>query len=62
MGLGKKLHQIYTIDLAYATTYIDPRTREHRPNKVDDQHFIGTLKFASLNVHRGNKNSRRDDL
>lgn len=29
---------------------------------VDDTHFVGTLKFASLNVHRGNRNSRRDDL
>jgi len=27
MGLGKKLHQIYTIDLAFGTTYIDPKTR-----------------------------------
>jgi len=27
MGLGKKLHQVYTIDFAYATTYIDPKTR-----------------------------------
>jgi serine/threonine protein kinase len=23
---------------------------------------VGTLKFASLNVHRGHRNSRRDDL
>lgn len=34
MGLGKKLHQIYTIDLAYATTYIDPTTKNHRANQV----------------------------
>lgn len=27
MGLGKKLHQVYTVDLAYATTYLDPKTR-----------------------------------
>lgn len=62
MGLGKKLHQIYTIDLAYATIYMDPRTKEHRSNTVDEQSFVGTLKFSSLNVHRGNKGSRRDDL
>lgn len=62
MGLGKKLHQVYTIDFAYATTYIDPKTRQHRPNQIDEEHFVGTLKFASLNVHRGLKNSRRDDL
>lgn len=62
MGLGKKLHQIYTIDFAYSTTYLDPKTRQHRENKVDENGFVGTLKFASLNVHKGNKNSRRDDL
>lgn len=62
MGLGKKLHQVYTIDFAYATTYIDPKMREHRTNKIDENRFIGTIKFASLNVHRGNRNSRRDDL
>jgi serine/threonine protein kinase len=27
MGLGKKLHQIYTIDLAFATTYLDAKTK-----------------------------------
>lgn len=62
MGLGKKLHQIYTIDLAFATTYLDAKTKQNRPNNIDDQHFVGTLKFASLNVLRGNRNSRRDDL
>lgn len=35
MGLGKKLHQIYTIDFAYTTTYVDPKTRQHRPNDAD---------------------------
>ena len=62
MGLGKKLHQIYVIDMAYSAAYINPSTKEHRPNKIDESHFVGTLKFASLNVHRGNRNSRRDDL
>ncbi len=62
MGLGKKLHQVYTVDLAYATTYLEPKTRQHRTNTIDDTHFVGTLKFASLNVHRGHRNSRRDDL
>jgi serine/threonine protein kinase len=27
MGLGKKLYQIFTIDLAFATTYLNIRTR-----------------------------------
>ena len=62
MGMGKKLHQIYAIDMAYSTTYINPKTRDHRPNLINENTFVGTLKFASLNVHRGNRNSRRDDL
>lgn len=32
MGLGKKLHQIYTIDLAFASMYLDPKNKELRPN------------------------------
>jgi serine/threonine protein kinase len=62
VGLGKKLHQIYTIDLAFATIYCDPVKNIHRPDVVNLDNFIGTLKFASLNVLRGHKNSRRDDL
>lgn len=62
MGMGKKLHQIYAVDFAYSTSYIDPRTREHRLNHIAEDKFVGTLKFASLNVHHGNRNSRRDDL
>jgi len=62
MGMGKKLHQIYAIDFAYSTIYIDPRTREHRVNNIAEDKFVGTLKFASINVHHGNRNSRRDDL
>lgn len=62
MGLGAKLHQIYTIDFAYATTYFNPNIKSHRPDDVDEERFIGTLRYSSLNVIQGHKNSRRDDL
>ena len=62
MGLGTKLHQIYAIDMAYSTTYKDPVTHENRPNVDDLSSFVGTLKFASLNVHKGCTNPCRDDL
>jgi serine/threonine protein kinase len=62
VGLGKKLHQIYTIDLAFGATYFDPITNKHRPDTVLENNFIGTLRFASLNVHQGHRPSRRDDL
>ena len=61
VGLGRKLSQIYTIDLAYATPYCDAG-KNHRPDVVKESQFVGTLRFASLDVHRGHKNSRRDDL
>lgn len=35
MGLGKKLHQIYTIDFAFATTYYNPNTKSHRSDEID---------------------------
>ena len=62
VGMGKKLHQIYAIDFAYSTSYIDPRTKEHRQNHISQSKFVGTLKFSSMNIHQGNRYSRRDDL
>lgn len=62
VGLGRKLTQIYTIDMAYATPFSDPKTKQHRPDSILENQFVGTLRFASLNVHRGHRNSRRDDL
>lgn len=62
MGLGKKLHQIYTIDFAFSTTYFNPNTKTHRPDEIDEEKFVGTLRFSSLNVISGHRNSRRDDL
>lgn len=63
VGLGKKLQQIYTIDYAFATPYLDTTLNRHRPNNLNTtDSFVGTLKFSSLNVLRGNRHSRRDDL
>jgi len=64
MGLGKKLHQIYTIDYAFATPYQNDLTGKHRPDNqnLNENSFVGTLKFSSLNVLQGHRHSRRDDL
>lgn len=35
MGLGKKLHQIYIIDLAFATSYFNPIEKCHRSDKIN---------------------------
>ena len=64
MGLGKKLHQIYTIDYAFATPFNEPVLNRHRPDTSSQSQdsFVGTLRFASLNVLQGHRPSRRDDL
>ena len=69
VGLGKKLHQIYTIDYAIATPYtttidsLDQGEKKHRPDKMNNaDSIIGTLRFSSLNVLQGHTHSRRDDL
>jgi serine/threonine protein kinase len=61
--MGKKLQQIYTIDYAFTTPYLDQNLGRHRldtPNTTDN--FVGTLKYSSLNVLKGHRHSRRDDL
>ena len=63
VGLGKKLQQIYTIDYAFATPFHDSALNRHRPDQMQNtDSFVGTLRFASLNVLRGHRHSRRDDL
>ena len=34
VGLGRKLHQIYTIDFAFATYFKDPTNNLHRPDEI----------------------------
>jgi casein kinase 1 len=51
---------IFLIDFGLATFYID-ENGEHYPHKKCDT-IIGTPKFVSINVHFGDRYSRRDDL
>eukprot|EP00919_Chromeraceae_sp_WS-2016_P078258 GHVR01185333.1.p1 GENE.GHVR01185333.1~~GHVR01185333.1.p1 ORF type:complete len:122 (-),score=7.69 GHVR01185333.1:393-758(-) len=62
VGLGKKLTQIYTIDFAYANIFLNSDLKVVRSDKINENTFVGTLRFASLNVHQGHRNSRRDDI
>jgi hypothetical protein len=59
MGLGKKLHQIYTIDYAIATPYtshldsngeISSQKKHQADNMNNIDNVIGASKFSSLNV------------
>ena len=53
-------NMIYTIDMGLCKRFITDNN-EHIP-QVKTREFIGTLRYASINSHRGIELSRRDDL
>lgn len=60
-GSGKRANTIYIFDFGLARQYKSPATRRHIPYKEQRQ-LIGSLRYSSLNTHRGIEQSRRDDL
>lgn len=63
IGLGEKGQKhLYVVDFAFSKLYIEPGTRRHITDRVDHAIKVGTLRYMSLNVHRGHEHSRRDDL
>lgn len=57
---GKQSDKLYLIDFGLSKTYIDNQWN-HLPISFNKQ-MIGTLSFASINIHNGIESSRRDDL
>lgn len=60
MGIGKKRNTVYLLDLGLAKFYKDDRG--NHLIKKNRRGITGTLRYASLNCHRGHELSRRDDL
>lgn len=56
----EKSQRVYLIDFGLSKRYLDD-TGMHIPLKAGKK-FRGTLRYASLNMHNGLENSRRDDL
>jgi serine/threonine protein kinase len=54
--------ELVLIDFGLATFYVDSEERHVPPATPKKQHIIGTPKYASWNIHRGEEYSRRDDL
>ncbi|KAI0055462.1 CK1/CK1/CK1-D protein kinase [Artomyces pyxidatus] len=60
-GRGQQGQQIFLIDFGLATRYRNARTDSHIPYR-DGRPLIGTARWASIRVHLGIEQSRRDDL
>jgi casein kinase 1 len=55
-----KNNELYLIDFGLSTFYISDMN-EHLPNTISDT-IIGTPKYMSINILKGNRYSRRDDM
>jgi serine/threonine protein kinase len=56
----KEKNKIFCIDFGLATRYLD-RHSLHYSQKQNTK-FVGTARYASINAHLGNTQSRKDDL
>lgn len=61
VGLQDKRCHVYIADFGLAKRFIVPETGEHIPY-TRKKGLTGTVRYVSLNVHRGHEPSRRDDL
>ncbi|THU97429.1 kinase-like protein [Dendrothele bispora CBS 962.96] len=59
--IGKCGIQVYVIDFGLSKKFRDPHTQLHNPY-TEDQHPVGTTRYASIKTNLGAEQSRRDDL
>ena len=61
MGMKQMSNTVYVIDFGLSKKYRDNRTMRHIKYS-EDKAFVGTVRYASINNHKGKEQSRRDDL
>ncbi|KAK5189268.1 serine/threonine protein kinase [Exophiala xenobiotica] len=61
MGIGKTGNQVNVIDFGLAKKHRDPKTHFHIPYR-ENKNLTGTARYASINIHLGVEQSRRDDM
>ncbi|KAL7713114.1 non-specific serine/threonine protein kinase [Entamoeba marina] len=52
---------VYVIDFGLSKKYKDQKTKQHA-KYTEDHAFVGTVRYASINNHKGIEQSRRDDF
>ena len=61
IGNEENTNTLYLIDYGLAKRFKDNKTNQHIPYR-ENRDFIGNERYASINIHLGLEQSRRDDL
>jgi serine/threonine protein kinase len=61
VGKGSNESTVFMIDLGLAKRYRDGRTKVHVPFR-DKKGITGTVRYVSINTHKGVEQTRRDDM